>query len=484
MADNENKKTVYVSPKLTGRSVIYSSAEKITADNVFDEVMNKAYIKHLVNRYQIDYLYKYYKGDQPILYRTKQINKHICNKVVENRAKEIVDFKVGYTVGEPILYIARSEDEAVGESVAKLNSLMVSECKEAKDRELIEWMMICGTAYKMILPDSEDEADEAPYEISIPDPRNTFVIYSNDIDHKPLAGVYYIVDDNGFPTFGVYTKERFFLVGSGKIIKNQPNNLGMIPIIEYPANNARLGAFEPVLGLLDAINIVDSNRLDGIEQFIQSLIVAYNCQFEEGTTADSIKEHGMIVLKSIGENKADIKIISETLSQSDTQTVKDDMYNAVLTICSMPNRNGGSSTSDTGIAVVYRDGWSSAETSAKNTEIAYKTAEMEALKIVLKICNTVKSTGINLKLGDVSIKFLRRNYENIEAKATVLLQMLSSDKIHPKLAFEFCNMFPDVEEAFKMSMEWAEKAKKEQEAQLEKQNALNKEKEPNEPTDE
>lgn len=42
-----------------------------------------------------------------------------------------------------------------------------------------------------------------------------------------------------------------------------------------------MGAFESVVPLLDAINNVQSNRLDGIEQFIQSLMVFYNCTLGE-----------------------------------------------------------------------------------------------------------------------------------------------------------------------------------------------------------
>ena len=45
-------------------------------------------------------------------------------------------------------------------------------------------------------------------------------------------------------------------------------------IFEYEANTARMGAFEPVLTMLDAINTVQSNRIDGVEQGpVQSLMV-------------------------------------------------------------------------------------------------------------------------------------------------------------------------------------------------------------------
>lgn len=39
---------------------------------------------------------------------------------------------------------------------------------------------------------------------------------------------------------------------------------------------ARLGAFEIVIPLLDAINMTESNRIDGVEQFVQALMLFHN----------------------------------------------------------------------------------------------------------------------------------------------------------------------------------------------------------------
>ena len=62
---------------------------------------------HQQNSWDIDYLYNYYLGDQPILNRQKDIRPEINNKIVENHAMEIVDFKKGYVFGEPIQYVRR-----------------------------------------------------------------------------------------------------------------------------------------------------------------------------------------------------------------------------------------------------------------------------------------------------------------------------------------------------------------------------------------
>ena len=78
-----------------GRRKIFTSVDAITAENVVDVVRN-AYITHLQNKSEIDYLYGYYKGKQPILNKVTTAREDINNIVTVNRANEIVAFKVGY----------------------------------------------------------------------------------------------------------------------------------------------------------------------------------------------------------------------------------------------------------------------------------------------------------------------------------------------------------------------------------------------------
>ena len=147
-----------------GRRIIKTSVTEITEDNVVD-VLNKAMATHSINRSEIDYLWKYYRGDQPILRRKKDVRPEICNKIVENRANEIVSFKVGYLCGEPIQYVSRKGGEEIVSQINALNEMMFAEDKAAQDQELVEWQMVCGTAYRLVLPDEPGEEDEAPFEL-------------------------------------------------------------------------------------------------------------------------------------------------------------------------------------------------------------------------------------------------------------------------------------------------------------------------------
>lgn len=448
---------------LFGRRVIYTDVAEVTAGNVID-VLQKALFIHLQNQADIDYLYRYYRGDQPILSREKDVRPEINNKIVENRANEIVSFKVGYLMGEPVQYVSRSDDEGIAKSVMQLNDYVLSEDKPAKDKELADWFHICGTSYRMILPDemADVEEDEAPFEIFTLDPRFCFVVYSTALGNPPLMGVKYILKEDGTLVFSCYTQDHYYEVNNTwAILHSEPQYLG-IPIIEYPANKARLGAFEIVIPLLDAINTVESNRLDGVEQFVQALMLFHNVDISSEDFG-KLKELGAIKFKdSDPQTKAEIQYLTSEMNQAQTQTLVDSMYNTVLTICGMPNRNGGSSTSDTGSAVIMRDGWSAAEARAKDSELMFKRSEKEFLKLLLRICRDLGD--LTLKLSGLEIRFTRRNYENITEKANVLTMMLSNPKIAPVLAFTHSGLFSDPQLAYKMSMEYMEEQERKQEA--------------------
>lgn len=451
--------SVDITETLYGRRVIYTDCSEITEKNLLS-VLDKALSTHRKNRGEIQYLYDYYKGKQPIRNRTKEIRPEINNKIVVNRANEIVSFKVSYLMGEPVQYVSRSKDD-ISENLNRLNEYVFAEDKAAKDTELAKWFTICGTAYRMVLPDKLKEEDESPFEIFTLDPRYSFVAYHSGLGNKPMMGVKTVLLEDNTELHSIYTKNMYFEVKDGVITKKEKHSLGTIPIIEYPANPERLGAFEIVIGLLDAINETASNRLDGVEQFIQALLILKGVDIDS-EDFKTLKENGGLKIPLEG----DAYYLIQELNQTQTQTLVDDMYDTVLTICGMPNRNGGSSTSDTGSAVIMRDGWTNAESRAKDTETMFKMSEKQFLRIAIRFANTLRN--MDLKLSAIDIRFTRRNYENIQVKSQVLTTMLNNDKIHPRLAFAHSGLFVDPELAYTQSVEYAKEKKKEAEKELAK----------------
>jgi SPP1 family phage portal protein len=448
---------------LFGRSEIVSDAKEIARENIIDQ-LNTALVVHWKNMDEIQYLYDYYRGNQYILNKKKKVRPEINNMIVENRANEIVSFKTGYLVGEPVQYVARTNDETEGKSINRLNEYTFAEDKASKDKELADWMHIAGIGYRIVLPDEnlkEVGADESPFELYTGDPRTTFVIKRNNLARTPLCSVLINNKADGNTRYYVYTKARYYEIESNVIWVDAPNPLGEIPVIEYPANTARLGAFEIVLPLLDALNSVDSNALDDIEQTVQALLLFHNVDIG-GTEFEKLRQQGALKFTDADPTMpGEVKYIVANLGVSETKTMAERLYESILTICGMPNRNGGSSTSDTGAAVIMRDGWSSAEARAKDTEAMFKRSEKEALKLMLKIIRT--KSKIDLPLKSIDIRFTRRNYENTKEKAEVLNMMLNNEKIAPMLAFTHSGMFSDPQVAYKMSKEEYENRRKDSE---------------------
>ena len=439
---------------LFGRTALYTSFDDITADNVV-EAISRLTGTFGKNCKEIDYLYACYKGKQDILYRTKELNDYILNKIVENRFREIVDFHTRYLAGDAIKYSANEQDYA--NEVDVLNDFCRLEGKETHDYNLVKWYNICGSAFRLILPKPYRVAeDEAPFYLATLDPRCAGVAYTAKIPHVPKICWYVTSDSNGAQTWSVYVRNangnRHFEIQNNHVMTDDAYLLSELPIIEYPYGEERMSSAEVVLPLCDAVNNLNSNRMDGIEQAIQTLLVLTNCKLPDGMTASQIKELGLIELIST-DNKASVEQIATKLDQSNTQTLKEDLLNAIRTIASLPNvSDNTSSGGDNGLAVVYRNGWEGAYESAMGDQKNIDMPEYTALKLMLEIC---EGTGkLSVPLRAINIDYTRQHYENMATKSQVLISMLNNDKIHPQVAYEVSGLFYDPNKKWLQGYEW------------------------------
>lgn len=454
--------TTQVHGNLTGRSVIYTDVEEVDQSNISD-VMEKAVNAHETNSNDIDYLYQYYLGTQPVLQRTHTYREDIVNNVVVNRAYEIVSFLSGYLLSAPIQYIDAaandSEEDIESSDLVKLTDWCKMAEKDDSDLSLAEWQCICGTAYRMALP--TEEADEtlaqtgyeaAPFEIYTLDPRYTFIVYSSGLGHKPMLGVTYVTLDDNTNRYYCYTKNQMFVLDDdfNAVEGAKAHILGRVPIIEYPANQSRLGDFEPVILLLDAINAAESDRLDALEEVVDNILCLEGMMIpaESGSSQIQSEANFMQMLKEVkglmipAGGKA--YYLDGGVNQTDSQTFADALYDEVLQIVGMPTRSartsGWNRTSDTGSAAVLREGWSQTESRSRNRETIFKKSERQFLNNLITIADAF---GLHIVPTEVDIRFPRRNYTNDSANVTNLVTMLSSDWIRPEFAYEHCNMTPD-----------------------------------------
>ena len=465
--DELTTKSPVIRNDMFGRLDIYASYDDINEENLIAEV-NEALVYHVRNMLEEEFLYWYTRGVQPILNRKKEVREDILNIVQVNTAAEIVDFKNGYFLTQPCSYVSRRK--GVQTKVKKLNEYLYRSGKQDADNEVSDWFHRVGKAPLFVEP---GEDNEVPFRAYALDPRSAFVVYSLRPGNKPVMAVNLVTVD-GVAKLDVFTENMVYhLTGTvvGKMItteKNhdymvtattldysEPNVLGYIPIIEYRYNSINTSAFELAIPLIDEISNLTSNACDGVEQFIQSLAIAVNCEFPENTTITDIRKAGMIALRSVGENKADFKVLSEQLDQTQTKTLTDNLYDEILRICAMPSRNtSGSSTYDTtGAAVLANFGWYQADAAARNTEDLFKKSNRQFDRIIVEILR--RKGLLDIDLNDFEIQFVRNETANVQSKAQAF-QTLMAAGLHPELAAAKSGISSDPVKDMKMSEKWLE----------------------------
>ena len=424
--------------KLHGRRRIYTNEEEITRENVL-AVLSDALQIHALNREEEVYLEKYVRGLQPISMRQKAYNSEINNKICVNMANQIVTFKAAEFAGKPIQYVSRGADRTVPEKLEKLNSMMISEGKPSKDFLLAKNMFTMGVGYRLVLRDKalavarKELLDEAPFEIYIPDPRNTFVIRLNHVSGRKVAGVTYVYLDDKNVQYTVYTPDVTFVIEgrvgkAEKIVDAVTHNNGVVPLIEYPCNSEYMSPIEIVHDLINAMSLTQSNRLDGIEQFIQALMVFDGVDISRKDFLE-LKDLGAIKLppspEGMGSSGKKLYYLNEQLDQSQTQTLVDDMKQQILEIVGMPSQgNANTSDSSNNGAIIMKNGWWNAESRRLETAGMWADAETEFLKIALKFCGD--ANVMKLKVSDVETKFLSNSYENLLVKSQTFTTMIDA----------------------------------------------------------
>jgi len=443
--------------RLFGRKVIYADYnEEDMNEETIAKILTDVFPIHLDNVAQIDYLEKYYKGYQPIIGKKKEVRPTINNTVVENNAYFVTEFKKSYVFGEPIQYVQRGE--IANDEVSVLNSYMLEIEKYPKDMELAESMYISGIGHRIVLPSNDNES---PFNIENLDSKMTFVVYSSFLPHKKLfACTYTIGVKDNMLRGSIYTKTGYYKINKENLASTfevtfvKPHILGRIPILEYNLNKSRLGIIEIVMDIFNQINRITSNEMDGLEQYVQSLLVFVNQDIDPEDFKDLLDLGAVKIATSDPSRPADIKLLSNNIDHLNTKTLHDRLLNNALTIIGIPKNNEKSTGGDTGQARMIGEGWTMADERAKQDEMQFKRCANPELELILRICKLTPRSEINtLTVKQVEQKFTRNKSDNFLVKSQGMMNQIKSG-IAPDVAMASSGLYSDTNEVYNKSMEF------------------------------
>ncbi|MBR3645240.1 MAG: phage portal protein [Lachnospiraceae bacterium] len=446
-----------------GRLMIMTDETVITRDNI-EEVVNAAYLDHQRNLKDEVFLTNYEKGRQGILNREKDIRPSINAKPVINEASRIVDTHVGYCFANPITLVERAENEsdATGkddESIAELNGMFYEQNKGAKDFEAMRMTFINGIGYQMVLPARQRKKDKknkkAPFELLVPNPMTTFVVYSNDAYREKVLGCTYSIKKDGSIRLTAYSEDWVYELSSesGSDFKMTttitPNVIGMIPIVEFALND-RMGIFEKVIPILDYLNLIDADRINDIMQHVQSLLWMHNCSIDGEGKKNLVDGDGVIMTKSTGDgHEAKITYLNQTLNEAEIQTLADHLLEELEKITATPSWKEASGGSTTG-AMQLSNGWQCLEISAKAIEQAFSRPELELVELAIEIikADSRPFEGVkDIDISDIEIRFSRTKNYDLVSKTNALVSLINAG-VDGQTAFKTVELFTDANQAW------------------------------------
>lgn len=441
---------------LFGRTVIYAdyTEDQLNAD-IIKQILIDMWSVHLHNAGEIDYLEKYYKGVQPILWKQKEVRPSINNIVVENNAYGMVEFKKSYVFGKPIQYVQRGD--IANAEVGTLNSYMLAEGKYTKDTILSENLYKIGIGHRLIVPENNEDS---PFDIRNLDSKVTFCVYSS-INGKKLFGCTYSIGVKDRKIRGsIYTKNAHYTFNknigdtSFEVKYDRSHILGIIPIFEYYLNESRLGIIEVVMSILDAINRITSSEIDGLEQYVQSLLVFVNQDVDQKDLESMLKLGAVKIWSPEPGKSADLKLISNEIDHNNAKVLHDRLFNTALNIIGIPKNSDKASGGDTGQARYLGEGWTMADSRADQDEAFFKECSKEELKLILKICHMTTNSEIKkLTIKDIDQKFTRNKSDNFLVKSQGMMNQIQSG-VSPDVAMTTSGLYSDPNETYQKSMEF------------------------------
>lgn len=463
-----------------GRIKIYTDVKEITKDNVI-QVLSTAMTKHELNRTQIRNLINFEKGDQP-LKREKNVRKDIDIKSISNLAHQITEFWLGYFWGNHMAFVQKSDKHPKGSNptdsdsaITLLNEMYDAEDMESKDQLLAYYLEVCGVCCQLIDIKRNPDDEDAVFDLVTLNPLYSFVVYSSDAYERPVMGVSYSEDENGSRIFTCITDDTVYEIRDmvefvrgiktrdGKKITEgkdgiQANPFGRVNIVEFERSTDRTGVFERQLDELNALNILESDLCNDVSQTTQANWWGNDIELDTDDNGE-VKgpQAGQWILTKTNGNGKQPNIKGLVLNYDYTGVLANIQakHDGILERTFTPKQTEQSGGSTTG-ATSLSSGWTATEAVACKQAAIIKRGFKERNRLALIAIKKSQDTDpespiLKLKNSDIEIRPIRQKTFDMATKINSLATMVQNF-VHPRVAMEAIDFFPNLAEAVEDSV--------------------------------
>ena len=274
--------------------------------------------------------FDYYKGKHAIESREKEpdLSNH---KIVVNHCKRIVDINAGALFNQPVQYQA---DEGI--DIEPILNEFNKQTIERMDLENGKKVGIYGKSYEYIyVKDVDGETNVISVLLN---PKTSFIKYDKTIEQNKEYGVFWSHDDeDGSEEWTIIDVDEiniYLVEKTGGIIKDKErstqNVFGRIPMIEYYNNEEQQGDFEQAIPLNDALNMLQTDRVNDKEQLVAAILALYAATVND-EDMESVKKDRVLMLPEGARAEYLIKPMDEASIEVLKKSIVDDIYTVTMT---------------------------------------------------------------------------------------------------------------------------------------------------------
>jgi SPP1 family phage portal protein len=380
---------------------------------ITDKILNDVieYNEKYKKRYEM--LENYYLGKHNITSRTKE-DRLKNNKVMVNHAKYITDTNVGYLLGNPVEYQASE-----GYDIEPVLDAYKKQTINDLDSEIAKDVSIFGCQYEYVYVN--EDAEPRSCEV---DNKNTIIVYDDTVEHNKIFGITYREIRNGRKLeyyeiiFADKHEERVYKLNNKtlKLVSHKAHAWGDVPFICYKNNPELLGDFEPVLSLIDAYNLLQSDRVNDKEQLVDAILCMYGMDFDDEQD-ELLKDSRM--LANIPAD-ARVEYLVKTLQENDVDILRQNLEKDIHKISMTPNMSDENFVGNSsGVAIKYK--LLAFEQNIKNKERYMEKGLMERFKLYNNFLTT-SSKMSEVPVEEVDTMFKR----NLPSNDLEISQMINN----------------------------------------------------------
>lgn len=345
-------------------------------------------------------LRRYYDGKHDILDRQKE-GALKNNKIVVNHPEYITDLYVGYLHGIPVDY--RMEGEGNDDVLSPVTEEYKKQDIASTDSELGEDNSIYGTAYEYVYANEENEVVSAKIPVE-----NCIVVYDDTMDHNKLFAVIYDECKNGdeYVNVRVITPTDIQTWDSklNAITATEIHTFKKVPVIQWTNNSKLKGDFESVLNIVDAYNIIQSDRVNDKEQLVEAILVLYGFEI---TTKQAAKVRQTRIMSAPPKTEGtQAEYLIKEMNETEVDVLRSRLEADIHKISKTPNMSDKDfAQNDSGVAIKFK--LLPFEWSTKKKERFVEKALRARFELYNTYLNTLSSSNKLVEAYKVEVVFTR-----------------------------------------------------------------------------